>query len=124
MFEGTDEEVAAAAKIQAMHRGKNARAELDKDKAAITRIQAMQRGKTTRRAEGKKKASKKHIGSADQGDLIKLAFESLEDTSSRKAVGESAIGAELLKAKWSKDKFAAWIGGPAAELECTEGAAA
>lgn len=50
VFEGTEEEVGAAGKIQAMHRGKQARAEIEAEKKSIARIQAMTRGKAARKA--------------------------------------------------------------------------
>jgi hypothetical protein len=49
-LEGTDEESAAASRIQSIQRGKLARKELQEQKAAATKIQAIQRGKQTRRA--------------------------------------------------------------------------
>ena len=102
VFEGTEEEMGAAAKIQAMHRGKLARAELDADKAAITKIQSIQRGKQSRRAEGKKKAGKAHIGKAEAPDLLKVAFESM-DTSSKASIAASDIGVYLSASKNYKE---------------------
>ena len=48
-LEGTDEETAAAARIQSMQRGKLARKELQEQKDAATKIQAAARGMKARK---------------------------------------------------------------------------
>ena len=57
-FAGTEDEVAAASKIQAMNRGKLARKELQEQSDAATKMQAVQRGK----------AARKSIGGAEAGE--------------------------------------------------------
>ena len=51
-FAGTEDEVAAASKIQAMNRGKLARKELQEQSDAATKMQAVQRGKAARKSIG------------------------------------------------------------------------
>ena len=49
VFEGTEDEVAAATRIQAIQRGKEARKDMEDQQAAAVKIQAIQRGKQSRR---------------------------------------------------------------------------
>eukprot|EP01050_Picozoa_sp_SAG11_P028329 SAG11_NODE_7530_length_1134_cov_1.245411_2_plen_228_part_00 len=47
-FVGTDDELAAAARIQSMQRGKQTRREIQEQQAAATRLQSVHRGKAAR----------------------------------------------------------------------------
>eukprot|EP01051_Picozoa_sp_SAG22_P037003 SAG22_NODE_18231_length_290_cov_1.827225_1_plen_96_part_11 len=71
VFEGTEEEVAASQKIQAMHRGKQARAEVAAEKKQIAKIQAMTRGKAARKAMAVSKESGGAPAAAEEVDAAK-----------------------------------------------------
>ena len=106
VFEGTDEEVGAAAKIQAMHRGKKTRADMQTKKemeAASVKIQANFRGKIVRGEREKqeqsaaavkiqavhrgKKSRKGDAGAAGAGeaDTIESIAETREDVAAQTA---------------------------------------
>ena len=117
VFEGTEEEIAAAAKIQSLHRGKIARQDLEDQKAAAVKIQAIQRGKKTRKSAATAKETKAHIAKAEPKDLLKLIFESIDTDAdgicSAAELSASAFGGALAAEKWSADSFNAFLAGEA-----------